>query len=104
LGALVAKSYLILLTAVIVLVLVFEVSSLADRQGAGHEHEEGKMFWLVRFVKPVGVITFGFLIATLLSGLLRRRLGRRFTRVHTTLAVLTLLAAVCHAVLVSIVF
>lgn len=64
---------------------------------------EGGFSW-VSFIKPLGVCTFCLLMATVLTGLFRRELKRKFLKIHTLFAVLTLISAVFHGVLVILLF
>ena len=64
---------------------------------------EGGFSW-IPFIKPLGVCTFCLLMATVLTGLFRRQLKRKFLRIHTLFAVLTLIAAVFHGALVVLLF
>ena len=47
-----------------------------------------------RFVVPLGIATYLFLLATILTGLLRRRFKFRY---HKTLALITISLATLHA-------
>ena len=64
---------------------------------------EGGFSW-IPFIKPLGVCTFCLLMVTVLTGLFRRKLKRKFLRIHTLFAVLTLVSAVFHGVLVILLF
>jgi len=68
-----------------------------------HEHTAAS-FSLFLLVKPLGVSTLTLLLLTFLAGLFRRKLGRRFLRVHKTLAFLTVALALFHGILVLILF
>jgi hypothetical protein len=61
-------------------------------------------FSFVSLIKPLGATALTLLLATAAVGLFRRKLGRRFLRIHKTLAALTVAAALCHAILVMILF
>ncbi|MCJ7693678.1 MAG: hypothetical protein MUO22_09725 [Sedimentisphaerales bacterium] len=64
---------------------------------------EGGFSW-ISFIKPLGVCTFCLLVLTVLTGLFRRELKRKFLKIHTLFAVLTLISAVFHGVLVILLF
>jgi YHS domain-containing protein len=67
----------------------------------GHELEESPTGWrLYRLTAPLGIATVSLLALTLCTGLLRRKLKRRFLRVHRTLAVATGIVATLHALTV----
>lgn len=51
---------------------------------------------LYRFTAPLGITTLTLLVLTLCAGLFRRKLKRRFLRIHQTLAVTTVVAATIH--------
>jgi DMSO/TMAO reductase YedYZ heme-binding membrane subunit len=61
-------------------------------------------FSFVSLIKPLGAIALTLLLITAATGLFRRRLGRRFMKVHKTFAWLTVAAALSHAVLIVILF
>jgi len=46
---------------------------------------------LFSLVKPLGIATLTFVNATLLTGLFRRKLGRKFLKLHILLAVISVL-------------
>ena len=100
------KSYLTL----IVLVISFSGFALCETvlasQGAGHEHEHGGggSFSLFSLVKPLGITALSCLLVTFLAGLFRRKLGRRFLKIHTMFAMLTVIIALLHGILVLILF
>lgn len=50
---------------------------------------------LWKFVKPLGIITYGLLFVTMLSGMFRWKLKK-----HKTIAIITLVIATLHAVIV----
>ena len=64
---------------------------------------EGGFSW-ISFIEPLGVCTFCLLVLTVLTGLFRRELKRKFLKIHTLFAVLTLISAVFHGVLVILLF
>ena len=103
-GAKLMKSYLLAAKALFLLVLVLAVPTFAADEGPVHEHRTDGAFSPLRLVKPLGICALSLLVLTGLSGVFRRKLGRRFIRVHSILAVLTLLVAVCHGTLVLVLF
>jgi len=52
-------------------------------------------------IKPLGIVTYGFVFLTFLAGLLRARLKLKI-RLHKTLAFLSLILASAHGLLVLI--
>ena len=55
-------------------------------------------------IKPLGAATLILLLITFTTGKFRRKIGRRFMKVHNIFAWLTLAAALSHAVLILILF
>ncbi len=81
------------------------VVQLAFANGPGeHEHEHGFSLSLVSAVRPLGVCALSSLLITFLTGLFRRKLGRRFVKLHKTFAFLTVGIALCHGLLVLLLF
>ena len=69
----------------------------------GHEHDSPgtSTGWrLYRFTGPLGIATFSLLVLTLSTGLLRRKLKRRFLKIHRPLAFATGAVAMLHALTV----
>ena len=60
-----------------------------------HAHEADGL-QLYRFTEPLGITTFTLLVLTLCAGLFRRKLKRRFLRIHQALATATVVAATLH--------
>lgn len=81
------------------------VVQLAFANGPGeHEHEHGFSLSLVSVVRPLGICALSSLLITFLAGLFRRRLGRRFLMIHKMFAFITVVIALCHGVLVLVLF
>jgi len=57
---------------------------------------------LYRLTKPLGITTFSLIILTAGAGLFRRKLKRRFLRIHEILATATVVSATLHALTVWI--
>ena len=67
--------------------------------GHDHGHEpaaQTRGLRLYRFTGPLGIATFSLLVLTLCTGLLRRKLKRRFLSIHKTLAFTTVTVATVH--------
>ena len=79
----------------------FPKVALADEGG---EHEHGSGISLFSFVKPLGICALTLILVTFGTGLFRRRLKRRFLRIHKILAWLTVGVALCHGILVLALF
>ncbi|OHB80463.1 MAG: hypothetical protein A2Z25_03720 [Planctomycetes bacterium RBG_16_55_9] len=95
-------------TAIVMLVLLWVLSCLSDAaladEGGAHEHEHKFGLSFFSFVKPLGACALGSAMVTFGTGLFRRKLGRRFLKVHKTFAWLTIGFALCHAILVLALF
>lgn len=93
------------ITMLVLLLVLYCLSdtALADEGDAhGHEHESG--ISLFSFVKPLGISALSCLLVTFVAGLFRRKLGKRFLRIHKTFAWLTVGLALCHGFLVLALF
>ncbi|HUT33477.1 MAG TPA: hypothetical protein VNE39_08370 [Planctomycetota bacterium] len=72
----------------------------AEGEGAhadNHEHAVGFAWGML--LKPLGITTLVLLALTASTGLLRRKNPRLLLKCHKALALLTVLAALCHATL-----
>ncbi|HUT28733.1 MAG TPA: hypothetical protein VMX13_02990 [Sedimentisphaerales bacterium] len=93
----------ILVTAITVILLLF----LAGRtclaaEASEHEREDAAGFSLYSLIEPLGITTLGCVICTFLTGLVRRKLGRRFLKVHLVLGIISVILGVTHGTLVLI--
>jgi len=59
---------------------------------------------LFSLVEPLGIATLSFVSATLLTGLFRRKLGRKFLKLHILLAVISVTLGFTHCILVLVLF
>jgi hypothetical protein len=87
------------ITMLVLLLVLFCLSemALADEGGA-QEHKSS--ISLFSFIKPLGICALGSVLVTFGTGLFRRKLGKRFLKVHRTFAWLTVGLALCHGILV----
>lgn len=69
---------------------------IADKVGSGGGSQ------LYSLVKPLGVATYLSLVITVLLGLVRRKLHHRFLIIHRSFAVLAIVLATAHAILILI--
>lgn len=89
---------------VLVLVAICMVGAGQAAFGNEHgEHEEASLS-VSSLVKPLGICALGSLAITFVTGLFRRRLGRRFVKIHKIFAFITVGIALCHGVLVLVLF
>ena len=87
--------------ALLLLTFCFPSVALADATG---EHESKSGISLISFVQPLGICALGFVLVTFTTGLFRRKLGKRFLKVHRAFAWFTVGFALCHGILVSVLF
>ena len=79
----------------------FTSSVLADTE---HDHEHKLEFSLFSLVRPLGICALVSALVTFIMGLARREIGRKFLKVHKTFAFLTTGFALCHGILVIVLF
>lgn len=82
-------------------VLYLPSVALAGESGSGG-HEFG--FSTFSFIKLLGGCALGSALATFGTGLFRRKLGRRFLKVHKIFAWVTVGFALCHGILILVLF
>jgi hypothetical protein len=75
----------------------------AADQAENEQHAIASFNWFA-MVKPLGIATLSVLCLTFLAGLFRRKLGRRFRKIHTGLAVISVTLGLSHGLLVTILF
>ena len=85
----------------LLLVLCFTNAVLADQ---GHSHEHEFKFSFFSLVRPLGVCALASLLVTFSLGLLRKKLGKRFLKIHRIFAWLTIIFALCHGILVLVLY
>jgi hypothetical protein len=93
----------ILIVAIAAILLVF----LAGRtclaaEAPEHEHDHATGFSLFSLIEPLGITTLACVICTFLTGLMRRKLGRRFLKVHLGLGIISVILGVTHGTLVLV--
>jgi hypothetical protein len=93
------------ITILILLLILFylQSSALAD-EGGIHEHEHGYGLSLSLFIEPLGICALSLVLITFGTGLFRRKLGRRFLKIHRIFAYLAAGFALCHGILVLALF
>lgn len=64
------------------------------------EQDERTTLNVLALIEPLGISTLSLLSATALAGLFMKKNRRVLLRVHKTLAILTVISAICHASLV----
>ncbi len=97
-------SILLMLSVVLLLGLVFAANVVAAEHDHERDHDHGTPFSWFSLVKPLGIATLSSLCLTFLAGLFRKKLGRRFRKIHFVLAIITVTLAVSHGMLVLVLF
>jgi len=98
------KPYLLfILSALVFLGFVLDGNVLADDLG-GQEHNHNSSFSLFSLVRPLGIATLSFVSVTFLTGLFRRKLRRRFLKVHLVLAIISIILGFSHGILVFVLY
>jgi phosphoglycerol transferase MdoB-like AlkP superfamily enzyme len=67
-----------------------------------HEHEHKFEFSLFSLIRPLGICALVAVSVTFITGLFRKKLGRRFLKVHKTFAWLAIAFALGHGILVLV--
>jgi hypothetical protein len=92
----------------VVIVVLLGVCLIGVEQPAfGDEHAEGEHDFslsLISLVRPLGIGALGLLLITFLTGLFRRKLGRRFLSIHKIFAFMTVVIGLVHGLLVLVLF
>ncbi len=77
--------------------------AFAGEQGTG-ESGSGFTFSWFSLMQPLGIATLSLVALTFLTGLLRRKLRRKFVKIHLPLAIAALVLGVAHGLLVFILY
>jgi hypothetical protein len=75
-----------------------------ENASADENNDTQGSFSLSSLIVPLGIATLSFVSATFLTGLFRRKLGRRFLKLHLHLAVISIVLGLTHGILVFILF
>ena len=93
------------ITMFVLLLVLYCLSGTAwASEGDAHEHEHESGISLLSFIEPLGIGALSCVLVTFVTGLFRRKLGKRFLRVHKTFAWLAVGLALCHGILVRVLF
>ena len=96
------KSYvlpILTMTVLLMFALNKNVSAAENTQNPARSS-----FSLVSFIAPLGIATLCLVSATFLTGLFRRKLGRRFLKLHLYLAIIAVILGLAHGILVFSLF
>lgn len=91
--------------AVSIVIIVLSICSitLADENSADNQ-SNGFHFSVFALIEALGICALVSLLVTFLTGLFRRKLGRKFLKIHRFFAWLTIILALSHGITVMIVF
>lgn len=92
----------VLVTLVIVGVGLGQGAQAAQNTGNEHNHESSLSVYSL--VKPLGIATLCFVSVTFLTGLFRRKIGKKFLKLHLPLAIASLALGVTHGTLVLVLY
>ena len=94
-----------ILTVLSVLILL-QRSGFGNISAAAEEPSNATFgnFPLISLIEPLGIATLSFVSVTFLTGLFRRKLGRKFLKLHLYLAVISIILGLTHGILVFILF
>jgi hypothetical protein len=96
------------LMAITILVLLIMLSCLSGTavadEGSAHVHENPAGISLFSLIKPLGVSALSLVLITFGTGLFRRKLSRRFIKIHRVCGWLATGLALCHGILVLSLF
>lgn len=83
--------------------LMFSPCALGGEQ-SGVESQQSFAFSWFSLVKPAGIATLSVVSLTFLTGLLRKKLKRKFLKVHLPLAIAAVALGLSHGLLVLILY
>ena len=82
---------------------LLNAGAFADEQGGG-EDAPGFAFSWFSLVQPLGIATLSLVGLTFLTGLLRKKLRRKFLKIHLPLAIATVTLGLSHGLLIFILY
>lgn len=98
------KTYMFLFLSAFAL-LGFILSDIAlAAEHSDNEHSHNISLSLFSLVRLLGIATLCFVSATFLTGLFRRKLRRRFLKIHLFLAMVSVILGFTHGILVFVLF
>ncbi len=98
------RVYVLVIIALVIFGSFVSSKGVLAAENGGHEHHHESYFSLFSLVKPLGIATLSFVFATFLAGLLRRKLGRRFLKIHLSLAIISIILGLTHGILVFVLY
>ena len=97
------SNIVLILPAIVLLVFILSIRNLAAEKADHEEHHDIPFSWF-SLIKPLGIATLSSICTTFLTGIFRRKLGRRFRRIHLALAIISVTLALAHGTLVLVLF
>lgn len=92
-----------LIICIIIIGLSVCTAVLADESATANQSQQGS-FNFFELIEVLGVCALSSLLIAFLTGIFRRKLGRKFFLVHKLFAWLGIIFAVSHGITVMIVF
>ncbi|OHB54727.1 MAG: hypothetical protein A2173_03500 [Planctomycetes bacterium RBG_13_44_8b] len=94
------KIYLYLFLSAFALLVFMGGATALSAEHSDTENSYDISFSLFSLVKPLGIATLCFVSVTFLTGLFRRKLHRRFIKIHLILALISVILGFTHGILV----
>jgi len=93
------------LTISAIVFISFSLGEIAlSAQQKEHEHSDNIYFSLFSLVRPLGIATLCSVCATVATGLFRKKLRRRFLKIHLFFAITSVILGLTHGILVFVLF
>jgi len=71
-------------------------------ENTGYQHHHNGSFPLFSLIKPLGIAALSFVFAAFMTGVFRRKLGRKFLWIHLSLAIISIILGLTHSILVFV--
>lgn len=92
-----------IVVAVLVCGFLLNAGAFAGEQSTG-QSESGSTFSWYSLIQPLGIATLSVVALTFLTGLLRKKLRKKFLKIHLPLAIAALALGISHGLLVFILY
>lgn len=92
-----------IVVATCVCVFLLNACTFAGEQGVKESEPDFTFSWF-SVIQPLGIATLSVVGLTFLTGLLRRKLRRKFLKIHLPLAIAALALGLTHGLLVFILY
>ena len=94
---------LLIVVAVGICGFLLNADAFADEQGWQEDDRSFTFSWF-SLIQPLGIATLSLVGLTFLTGLLRRKLRKKFLKIHLPLAVLAVILGFSHGLLILILY